>query len=63
MATDTGDTHKTLTTPPVAALLHRLFAEDDTADPRTSSAVADPSADERARLMSSKTDTSPCTAG
>ncbi|HZD49774.1 MAG TPA: O-methyltransferase [Silvibacterium sp.] len=46
----------TLTTTPLAPLLDRLFEEADSASPETSSAVADLSAEERARLMLSKTD-------
>jgi predicted O-methyltransferase YrrM len=46
----------TLTTAPLAPLLDRLFEEDASASPNTSSAVADLSAEERARLMRSKTD-------
>jgi predicted O-methyltransferase YrrM len=46
----------TLTTAPLAALLDRLFNEADAASPTTSPAMADLSAEERARLMRSKTD-------
>jgi predicted O-methyltransferase YrrM len=46
----------TLTTAPLARLLDRLFKEADAASPTTSGAVADLSAEERARLMRSKTD-------
>jgi predicted O-methyltransferase YrrM len=46
----------TLTTAPLARLLDRLFKEADAASPTTSRAVADLSAEERARLMRSKTD-------
>ncbi len=45
----------TLTTTPLAPLLDRLFEEADAASPATSPAVAF-SAEERARLMRSKTD-------
>jgi predicted O-methyltransferase YrrM len=46
----------TLTTAPLAPLLDRLFEEDASASPNTSPAVADLSAEERARLTRSKTD-------
>ncbi|MEH1842120.1 MAG: class I SAM-dependent methyltransferase [Nostoc sp.] len=46
----------TLTTNPLAPLLDRLFNEDAASSPETSSAVADLSTEERARLMRSKTD-------
>jgi len=46
----------TLTTPPVAPLLDRLFAEADEASARTEAALADLSLDEQARLMRSKTE-------
>jgi len=46
----------TLTTTPLAPLLDRLFEEAATASPVTSPAMADLSAEERARLMQSKTD-------
>jgi predicted O-methyltransferase YrrM len=46
----------TLTTAPLAPLLDRLFKEADAASPTTSRALADISAEERARLMRSKTD-------
>src|ERR1700677_1591803 len=46
----------TLTTTPLAPLLDRLFAAADAASPTTSPAMADLSAEERARLMRSKTD-------
>ena len=46
----------TLTTAPLAPLLDRLFEKDASASPNASSAVADLSAEERARLMRSKTD-------
>jgi len=46
----------TLTTSPLAPLLHRLFNEADAASPSTSPAMADLSAEERTRLMGSKTD-------
>jgi predicted O-methyltransferase YrrM len=46
----------TLTTAPLAPLLDRLFEEADATSPATSPAVADLSAEERARLMRSKTD-------
>lgn len=46
----------TLTTTPLAPLLDRLFEEDAAAAPETSPAVADLSAEERERLMLSKTD-------
>jgi predicted O-methyltransferase YrrM len=46
----------TLTTTPLAPLLDRLFAEAETTSPATSSAFADFSAEDRARLMRSKTD-------
>ena len=45
-----------LTTVPLAPLLDRLFAEDAAASPASSPAVAELSAEERARLMRSKTD-------
>lgn len=46
----------TLTTAPLAPLLDRLFVEATAASPATSPAMADFSAEERARLMRSKTD-------
>jgi predicted O-methyltransferase YrrM len=46
----------TLTTAPLAPLLDRLFKEADAASPTTSPALTGLSADERARLMRSKTD-------
>jgi predicted O-methyltransferase YrrM len=46
----------TLTSGPLAPLLKRLFEEADAASPEASSAMADLSAEERARLMRSKTD-------
>ena len=46
----------TLTTAPLAPLLDRLFEEADATSPATSPAVADLSAEERTRLMRSKTD-------
>jgi len=46
----------TLTTNPVALLLDRLFAGAATVSPATSAVMADLSAEERARLMRSKTD-------
>jgi predicted O-methyltransferase YrrM len=46
----------TLTTSPLAPLLDRLFNEADAASPSTSPAVAGLSAEERGRLMRSKTD-------
>ncbi|GLQ49864.1 O-methyltransferase [Dyella flava] len=46
----------TLTTTPLAPLLDRLFEEAAAASPVTSPAMADLSAEERARLMQSKTD-------
>jgi predicted O-methyltransferase YrrM len=46
----------TLTNAPLAPLLDRLFDEAAAASTETSSAVADLSAEERARLMRSKTD-------
>jgi predicted O-methyltransferase YrrM len=46
----------TLTTAPLAPLLDRLFEEAAAASPATSPVVADLSAEERARLMRSKTD-------
>lgn len=46
----------TLTTPPLAPLLDRLFAEAAATSPETSPAVAGLSATERARLMRSKTE-------
>ena len=46
----------TLTTAPLAPLLDRLFEEADAASPATHSAVAEFSAEERTRLMRSKTD-------
>jgi predicted O-methyltransferase YrrM len=46
----------TLTTNPLAPLLDHLFEEADAALAMTSSAIADFSADERERLMRSKTD-------
>lgn len=45
----------TLTTPPLAPLLARLFDEADAAAAETEAAVADLSDDDRARLMQSKT--------
>jgi predicted O-methyltransferase YrrM len=45
-----------LTTPPLAPLLDRLFAEAEEAEAETEAAVADLSDKERARLMRSKTD-------
>jgi predicted O-methyltransferase YrrM len=45
----------TLTTAPLASLLDRLFEADAAASPATSPAVADLSAEERTRLMRSKT--------
>jgi predicted O-methyltransferase YrrM len=45
----------TLTTAPLAPLLHRLFEEADAASAETELAVADLSDDERARLRQSKT--------
>lgn len=46
----------TLSTAPLAPLLDRLFAEADTSSPAVTSAFAQMSGDERARLMGSKTD-------
>ncbi|MGO1075800.1 O-methyltransferase [Inquilinus sp. CA228] len=46
----------TLTTTPLAPLLERLFDEAEAASPAASPAVADLSAEERARLMRSKTE-------
>ncbi len=46
----------TLTTAPLAPLLHRLFEMDDAASPEMSPAVAALSPEERARGMRSKTD-------
>lgn len=46
----------TLTTPPLAPLLDRLFAEADRAWPAASPAIAALSGEERERLMRSKTD-------
>ncbi|MFE0758637.1 O-methyltransferase [Inquilinus sp. NPDC058860] len=46
----------TLTTTPLAPLLDRLFAEADAASPAASPAVAELSAEERERLMRSRTD-------
>jgi predicted O-methyltransferase YrrM len=46
----------TLTTPPLAPLLERLFEEDQALSPAASPAVAALSRDERERLMRSKTD-------
>jgi predicted O-methyltransferase YrrM len=46
----------TLTTPPLATLLERLFEEAAAASLATNPAVADLSAEEQARLMRSKTD-------
>lgn len=46
----------TLTTPPVAPLLARLFEEADANSPAQSPAFASVSAEDRARLMQSKTD-------
>jgi predicted O-methyltransferase YrrM len=46
----------TLTNTPLAPLLDRLFEADATASPATSPAVTDLSAEERSRLMRSKTD-------
>lgn len=45
----------TLITAPLAPLLDRLFAEDDAASPAASPAMADLSAEERERLMRSRT--------
>jgi predicted O-methyltransferase YrrM len=46
----------TLTAAPLGPLLNRLFEEADALSPATSPAVADLSAEERGRLMRSKTD-------
>jgi predicted O-methyltransferase YrrM len=46
----------TLTTVPLAPLLERLFEEADATSPTTSPAIANLSAEERGRLMRSKTD-------
>ena len=46
----------TLTAAPLAPLLDRLFEEADASSPMTSPAVADLSAEERGRLMRSKTE-------
>ena len=46
----------TLNTAPLAPLLHRLFEEADAASPMTIPAFANLPADERARLMHSKTE-------
>jgi predicted O-methyltransferase YrrM len=46
----------TLTAAPLAPLLNRLFEEAEAAEAETESAVADLTAEERARLMRSKTD-------
>jgi predicted O-methyltransferase YrrM len=46
----------TLSTPPLASLLDRLFDEAAAASPLTSPTVADLSSEERTRLMRSKTD-------
>jgi predicted O-methyltransferase YrrM len=46
----------TLTTAPLGPLLDRLFAEADDDTPQVLAAMADLSADERARLMHSRTD-------
>jgi predicted O-methyltransferase YrrM len=46
----------TLTTAPLAPLLDRLFEQDAAASPATNPAVAALSAEERTRLMQSKTD-------
>lgn len=46
----------TLDTPPLVALLDRLYKEDSAASPLSSPAVADLSAEMRERLMRSKTD-------
>jgi predicted O-methyltransferase YrrM len=46
----------TLTTTPLAPLLDRLFAEAEAASPMANPAFADVSAEERTRLMRSKTD-------
>lgn len=46
----------TLTTAPLASLLDRLFEEDAAASPMTSPLIAGLSAEERTRLMRSKTD-------
>lgn len=48
-------TTTTLTTPPVAPLLDRLFEEADATSPASVPALAKLSAEERARLMRSKT--------
>lgn len=45
-----------LTTPPLAPLLNRLFQEADAASSETAPAIANLSAEERERLMHSKTD-------
>jgi predicted O-methyltransferase YrrM len=49
-------TFTTLTTAPLAPLLDRLYKEADAASPATSPAVTELSAEERTRLMQSKTD-------
>ncbi len=46
----------TLSTDPLASLLDRLFAEADAASPASSPALADLSAEQRERMMRSKTD-------
>jgi len=52
----TTSTKTTLTTTPLAPLLDRLFEEADAASPAASPAVTSLSAEERARLMRSRTD-------
>jgi predicted O-methyltransferase YrrM len=49
-------TFTTLTVAPLAPLLDRLYEEADAASPATSPAVTELSAEERTRLMKSKTD-------
>jgi predicted O-methyltransferase YrrM len=46
----------TLTAPPLAPLLNRLFEEADAAEPEMDAAIADLTDDEQARMLRSKTD-------
>jgi predicted O-methyltransferase YrrM len=56
MTAPTTHSTTTLTTPPLAPLLARLFSEAESSSSATSSAFARLPAEERARLMRSKTD-------
>ena len=56
IALSNGSSMTTLTTPPVAALLERLFAEAEAASAALAPAFAGMSAAERAALLSSKTE-------